>query len=162
METAAEESAAHNDIAHAFLSTTSFPNAAAAARCLSGLLPGSRCVVSAGCYSESSHHIAPHDDRAYRTVAGGARHSRTVAVVLHLSRGDWAAPGAGGAFCDLEAGVEHCPAFNTLFAFRVPRWHAVQPPGPAAPGRRLSLFGWFLKRGEAYRLDGAAQQGAAY
>lgn len=151
--TEASEAAEHNNIDHAFLSATSFPNAAAAARCLSGLLPAQRCVVSAGCYSDGGHHIAAHDDRAFRAVAGGARHSRTVAVVLHLSRGDWAAPGAGGAFCDLEGRQEHCPRFNTLFAFRVPRWHAVKPPGPDAPGRRLSLFGWFLRRGEAYQLD---------
>ena len=153
VETAAAESADHNDIAHSFLSATSFPNAAAAQRCLSGLLPAQRCVVSAGCYSGGGHHIAAHDDRAYRAVAGGARHSRTVAVVLHLSRGAWGAS-CGGQFCDLERGEEHCPAFNTLFAFRVPRWHAVKPPAPGAPGRRLSLFGWFLRRGEAYALEG--------
>ena len=155
VETAAAEAAESNDIAHAFLSATSFPNAAAAARCLSGLLPGRRCVVSAGCYSSGAHHIAPHDDRAYRLVAGGARHSRVVAVVLHLSRGAWGTR-SGGQFVDLQAGTEHVPHFNTLFAFDVPRWHAVKPPAPDAPGRRLSLFGWFLQRGEAYPLDGAA------
>ena len=154
VENAAAESAERNDISHSFLSATSYPNAAAAARCLSALLPGRRCVVSAGCYSSDAHHIAPHDDRAFRSVAG-ARHSRIIAVVLHLSRGAWDAT-AGGQFCDLQAGAEHSPAFNTLFAFDVPRWHAVKPPAPDAPGRRLSLFGWFLQRGEAYELDGGA------
>jgi len=164
VDTAASESAQHNDIAHSFLSATAFPNAAAAARCVAGLLPHLRCVVSAGCYSDASHHIAAHDDRAYRSVAGGARHSRTVAVVLHLSRGEWGSA-AGGQFCDLEGGggveaEEHSPQFNTLMAFRVPRWHAVKAPSADAPGRRLSLFGWFLQRGEAYQLDTGDADGA--
>ncbi len=56
--------------------------------------------------------------------------------------------------------VAHVPTFNTLCAFRVPRWHAVTPlaapphgaSASAAP-RRLSLFGWFLQPGELYELD---------
>ncbi len=61
------------------------------------------------------------------------------------------------------AAVEHVPTFNTLCAFRVPRWHAVtplSPPASAAAPRRLSLFGWFLQPGELYDLD-AGMNGSA-
>jgi Rps23 Pro-64 3,4-dihydroxylase Tpa1-like proline 4-hydroxylase len=159
VDTSAYEDATHNNIAHAFRSATAFPNAAAARAALGCLLPGRRAVVSAGAYTQAGHHIEAHDDRAYRDVAG-VRHSRSIAVVYHLSRGVWR-PEYGGLFVDMEANrdasgseggdVAHCPAFNTLFAFRVPRWHAVTPLAPGAP-RRLSLFGWFLERGELYPL----------
>ena len=57
---------------------------------------------------------------------------------------DLEAPGGGRAAV--------VPRFNTLVAFRVPRWHAVTPLAPGAP-RRLSLFGWFLRPGEAYEVQ---------
>ena len=80
------------------------------------------------------------------------RHSREVAAVYYLNPG-WA-PELGGHFVDLQSpggAVRHAPAFNSLVAFRVPRWHAVEAvaPGPAA---RYSVFGWWLQRGVSYEL----------
>ena len=41
------------------------------------------------------------------------------------------------------------PRFNTLVAFRVPRWHEVTPVEAGAPdGGRLSVFGWFYELAE--------------
>jgi Rps23 Pro-64 3,4-dihydroxylase Tpa1-like proline 4-hydroxylase len=120
-------------------------------------------VVSAGAYVAAGHHIAPHDDRAHRVVAGVELHSRAVAVVYHLCADAPWQRAHGGLFVDMEdasgAAVEHAPAFNTLFAFRIPRWHAVTPLAAAAP-RRLSLFGWFLARGKLYELHTGQQPSA--
>ncbi len=149
-------------MAHAFKSATAFPNAAAARNLLARLLPARRALVSAASYCEPGHGIQPHDDKAFRAVAG-LRHSRAVACVLHLSQG-WRAE-HGGLFLDLQQGADAgggnnpddparavVPAFNTLVAFKVPRMHAVTPVAPGAPPR-LSLFGWWLQPGELYDLD---------
>ena len=86
VRTAAEQDAAANNIAHAFLSTTAFANSHAVFRLLRELRPGAAATLSAGRY-EPGHWIEPHDDRAYRPLLG-VLHSRTVALVYHLSR-DW-------------------------------------------------------------------------
>ena len=65
--------------------------------------------------------------------------------------------GHGGAFVDLEGPGGRAvlvPRFNTLCAFRVPRWHSVEPVAAGAPRARMSIFGWFLSPGKFYDLDG--------
>ena len=70
-----------------------------------------------------------------------------MAVILYLTAAVWREE-YGGCFVDLggergEEGETVLPVFNTLVAFRIPRWHEVSPVTPAAPPRsRLSIFGW--------------------
>jgi Rps23 Pro-64 3,4-dihydroxylase Tpa1-like proline 4-hydroxylase len=138
----------NQSVSHSFLSSTVFPHSAAIRASLQRLIPGSRLLLSAGCYSAAGEHrIERHDDAAFRRMGGegGAMHARSVAVALYLSR-EWRSE-FGGAFVDLEEGEAKrvLPEFNSLVAFRVPRWHAVEPIEEGAP-RRLSLFGWFYNR----------------
>lgn len=44
----------------------------------------------------------------------------------------------------------YVPEFNSVIAFRVPRWHEVTPVIVDRP--RFSVFGWFLEEGELYPL----------
>ena len=139
---------------HHFHSSTSFPYSTPIRNMLARLVPHRRAVVSAACYTEGDG-IAPHDDKARRTIMGQV-HSRTIAVVLHLTPYTW--PEArndemGGLFVDHVAGKQYAPQFNTLVAFTVPRQHEVTPVQAAFPGKRLSLFGWFMEPGEKYRID---------
>ena len=139
---------------HRFHSSTSFPYSTPIRNMLARLVPHRRAVVSAACYTEGDG-IAPHDDKARRTIMGQV-HSRTIAVVLHLTPYTW--PEArndemGGLFVDHVAGKRYAPAFNSLVAFTVPRQHEVTAVQAAFPGKRLSLFGWFLEPGEKYSLD---------
>ena len=67
---------------------------------------------------------------------------------------DLEAPGGGRAAV--------VPRFNTLVAFRVPRWHAVERVAAGARAPRLSLFGWFLAPGRLYDLDLGGAGGGGY
>lgn len=44
----------------------------------------------------------------------------------------------------------HVPQFNSVVAFRVPRYHQVTPVSSSQP--RYSVFGWFLQPGQLYDL----------
>lgn len=44
----------------------------------------------------------------------------------------------------------HVPQFNSVVAFRVPRYHQVTPVSSGQP--RYSVFGWFLQPGQLYDL----------
>jgi hypothetical protein len=139
---------------HHFHSSTSFPYSTPIRNMLARLVPHRRAVVSAACYTEGDG-IAPHDDKAHRTILGQV-HSRTIAVVLHLTPYTW--PEArndemGGCFVDHVTGKQYAPQFNSLVAFTVPRQHEVTAVQAAFPGKRLSLFGWFLEPGEKYSID---------
>lgn len=98
--------------------------------------------------------IAPHDDKAHVSVESARGrtqlYSRKYAGILYLTRG-WKAR-FGGALLDFATETEHVPTFNTLIVFEVPRMHAVAP--VLIDGMpRLSVFGWWLKRGRLYELD---------
>ena len=45
----------------------------------------------------------------------------------------------------------YVPEFNSIAAFRVPRWHIVTPVACDEP--RYSVFGWFLSPGRLYELQ---------
>ncbi|KAI9033030.1 hypothetical protein DFJ74DRAFT_701192 [Hyaloraphidium curvatum] len=89
------------------------------------------CTLSAARYI-GGDHIVPHDDRAFHDVlidGAPVQHSRSVAMILHLTR-NWDAS-FGGGLVDLEdpeaeGGRRYVPEFNSLVAFRVPRWHVVE------------------------------------
>jgi Rps23 Pro-64 3,4-dihydroxylase Tpa1-like proline 4-hydroxylase len=54
--------------------------------------------------------------------------SRNIACIYYLTQG-WTAAD-GGHLVDLEAPggpQQHLPAFNSVVAFRIPRWHEVKP-----------------------------------
>jgi hypothetical protein len=59
------------------------------------------------------------------------------------------------------AGAEYVPEWNSLVAFKVPRFHEVTAVTSNRP--RYSIFGWFLQPGQLYPLHaaGAAAAGAA-
>ena len=44
----------------------------------------------------------------------------------------------------------YVPQFNSVIAFRVPRYHQVTPVSSSQP--RYSVFGWFLQPGQLYDL----------
>ena len=96
-----------------------------------------------------------------RGEAPGAELLHSAALAAHsvaLQRGAAAAELlrlAAGAQ-DPERHVRHAPTFNSLVAFRVPRWHAVEHVAPG-PHARLSVFGWWLTPGMRYPLHGAQQ-----
>lgn len=134
------------------------------------------CTFSAALYRSSSSttttttkpthdHIQQHDDRAYSHVlmpSGSLLlHSRSIAMILYLSKSwskEW-----GGLLVDLHDGkkVEYLPEFNSMVAFRVPRWHKVTE--VTEPGKkRYSLFGWVLEPGKKYELDMGDQGDGKY
>eukprot|EP00960_Hanusia_phi_P011095 325198-Hanusia_phi.AAC.1 len=72
----------------------------------------------------------------------------------------------GGALVDVETGNRYLPEFNSLIAFKIPRYHAVSD-GKETRGKfvtllqvepvrgsrpRYSIFGWFLTEGILYDL----------
>lgn len=52
---------------------------------------------------------------------------------------------------DVPAGDEYIPEFNSLIAFKIPRYHEVTP--VQQPAIRWSIFGWILKPGHLYDLQ---------
>ncbi|CAE7587568.1 RIOX1 [Symbiodinium natans] len=151
--TQAGRDAARNNVAHRF-SSRRFGSETLDRlfRVLGELLPGELNSFSAGRYLQGDH-IERHDDRQYTDVrmddGSTVLCSRTVAVIWYLTP-DWQKEW-GGAFQDLETGEEILPEFNTIVAFNVPRFHAVQPVTGRTP--RYSIFGWFLRPGKLYSLE---------
>lgn len=121
------------------------------------LLPQYESTFSAGRYN-SADHIEPHDDRAYKEI-DSVTYSRHIALIYYAAK-DWSEED-GGALVDLEGSIPtFVPEFNSLVAFAVPRWHAVEPVTTTTKPR-LSIFGWFLKQGTHYPLDlGSDAEGA--
>ena len=183
-----QENSGENPV-HRFESSTSFPYSTPIRNMLARLVPHRRAVISAARYGEGDC-IAPHNDKAYRTILGRV-HSRTIAVVLHLSPVTWEEERRdklGGNFVDLETGKQYAPRWNTLFAFTVPRQHEVTPVLDKFPfpGKRISLFGaslprlsltvdcspflagtllspgWFLEPGQKYSLDEGPEGGPSH
>ncbi|KAK3266960.1 hypothetical protein CYMTET_24449 [Cymbomonas tetramitiformis] len=121
---------------------------------IQSLFPFRRCSFQAGKYTKGCF-IEPHDDVAYKDV-DGVRYEREIAVIYYLTK-DWNAE-MGGCFVDLELGLEHVPAFNSLVAFRVPRLHQVTELYTSRD--RFSMFGWFYKpvhEGEVVENAGTQQ-----
>ncbi|KAI8468679.1 MAG: hypothetical protein J3K34DRAFT_477473 [Monoraphidium minutum] len=158
-DTRAGRDYAANNISHAFESTKGRAAGSRlrgalekAFRALSLLLPGSLFTFSAARYSRG-HHIEPHDDRAYTDVMMDdgqvVQCSRRVAAIYYLTP-DWKEEW-GGHLLDMETGQAHVPEFNTLIAFRIPRFHVVTPVDTDQP--RYSIFGWFLEPGRLYDLQ---------
>jgi len=115
-------------------------------------MPENLATFSAGKY-EKSHHIAPHDDRAYTDVLmdGGkkVKCSREIAVIYYLTKG-WTEE-MGGTLVDIPTKNRYVPEFNSLIAFTIPRFHEVE--AVIADRPRYSLFGWFLQEGILYDLE---------
>jgi Rps23 Pro-64 3,4-dihydroxylase Tpa1-like proline 4-hydroxylase len=143
----AEEDAKVNNIDHAFQSARTFPSHHALFALFKRIMPELMGDFSMGKYTES-HFIAPHDDRAYKEV-NGEHFSRHIAVIYYSSK-NWKAE-FGGQLVDMVTGKEYVPEFNSLVAFRVPRFHQVKP--VLVPSlERYSIFGWFFKPGINYEL----------
>ena len=89
------------------------------------------------------HFIEPHDDSAVVELddAPGQQWTRDIAVIYYLTKG-WRAK-YGGHLVDNTTGQVYVPEFNSLIAFRVPRWHEVTL-CTTSRRSRYSLFGWFL------------------
>ncbi|GAB4812976.1 hypothetical protein N2152v2_000022 [Parachlorella kessleri] len=153
--TTAGKDYAQNNISHQFWSTKHASAIIdAVVRVIGLLLPGQLNAFSAARY-DASHHIAPHDDRAYTPVQLDTGEvitcSREIGVIWYLTK-DWRAE-HGGALVDLEAAggrKAYVPLFNSVVMFRVPRFHEVTPVTSSRP--RYSLFGWFLQPGRRYEL----------
>uniref|UniRef100_A0A383W562 Fe2OG dioxygenase domain-containing protein n=1 Tax=Tetradesmus obliquus TaxID=3088 RepID=A0A383W562_TETOB len=154
--TAAGDDYVHNNIRHEFLSVKQGPPGLQDVfRIFTLLLPDSLFTFSAAKYCKAGH-IVPHDDRAYTQVLmdDGSMQlcSRTIACIYYLTHG-WS-EADGGHLVDLEAPggpQQHLPAFNSVVAFRIPRWHEVKPVTGDRP--RYSIFGWFLEPGKLYELN---------
>lgn len=58
-----------------------------------------------------------------------------------------------------DAGKEYVPEFNSIVAFKVPRYHEVTAVTSRRP--RLSIFGWFLQPGKLYELYTGEEKVAA-
>eukprot|EP00882_Tetradesmus_deserticola_P015103 GHRQ01016079.1.p1 GENE.GHRQ01016079.1~~GHRQ01016079.1.p1 ORF type:complete len:321 (+),score=104.82 GHRQ01016079.1:337-1299(+) len=166
--TAAGDEYVHNNIQHEFLSVKQGPPGLQEVfRVFTLLLPDSLFTFSAAKYCKAGH-IVPHDDRAYTQVMmdDGSMQlcSRSIACIYYLTKG-WS-DADGGHLADLEAPggpQQHLPAFNSMVAFRIPRWHEVRPVTGDKP--RYSIFGWFLEAGRLYELNTggqAPQQPAAH
>ena len=140
-----------NNISHKFWSSKTAANLSNIFRAIGILQPGHLSTFSAGKY-ERSNHIEPHDDRAYTNVMleDGAqiRCSRDIAVIYYLTK-DWK-ESDGGTLVDIPTGTRYVPEFNSLVAFRIPRFHEVT--AVTADRARYSIFGWFLTEGILYDL----------
>eukprot|EP00890_Picochlorum_soloecismus_P001335 jgi/Picsp_1/2201/NSC_05665-R1_prolyl 4-hydroxylase alpha subunit len=154
LKTEAEEDYARNDISHSFVSTKSGNGIEMILRIFGLLYPDSLHVFSAARYSGSKgDHIDRHDDRAYvnvtMTTGEIVQCSRSIAIIFYLTK-DWSRE-MGGLLIDCETGDEFVPEFNSLVAFRIPRFHVVTPVVP--PHERYSIFGWILEPGKLYQLN---------
>ncbi|KXZ57006.1 hypothetical protein GPECTOR_1g909 [Gonium pectorale] len=134
-ETSAREDYTHNNIDHSFSSVKQARGLDAVTRLFSLVRPGALNSFSAARYCRSDH-IAPHDDRAYTQVrldnGRVITTSRTLAVIYYLTK-DWREE-YGGVLLDLEdpasppgQPTRYVPVWNSVVAFRVPRYHAVTP-----------------------------------
>ncbi|GLC38925.1 hypothetical protein PLESTB_000462000 [Pleodorina starrii] len=157
-DTSASTDYRQNNISHSFSSVKHARGLDAVVRLFSLVRPDSLNAFSAAKYCKQDH-IAPHDDRAYTQVQLDNGRviitSRTLAVIYYLTR-DWREE-YGGVLVDLEdpsapagEGRKYVPLWNSLVAFRVPRYHAVTPMTTTRP--RYSIFGWFLEPGKLYEL----------
>eukprot|EP01121_Diplochlamys_sp_Union-15-3_P022170 TRINITY_DN9360_c0_g1_i4.p1 TRINITY_DN9360_c0_g1~~TRINITY_DN9360_c0_g1_i4.p1 ORF type:complete len:224 (+),score=42.17 TRINITY_DN9360_c0_g1_i4:50-721(+) len=152
VKTYSKENYQQNDIEHSFLSTKCGLGVPELCRVISILLPGELNTFSAAKY-EKTHHIMPHDDRAYTDVLmeDGTIQvcSRSIAIIYYLTK-DWMGE-YGGNLIDLETGNTYVPEFNSLIAFKVPHLHQVTK--VETNKSRYSIFGWFLKPGKLYDLE---------
>lgn len=160
LKTEAEENYARNDISHSFVSTKSGNGIESILRIFGLLYPDSLHVFSAARYSGSKgDHIDRHDDRAYVdvTMATGeiVQCSRSIAIIYYLTK-CWSRE-KGGLLIDCETGDCYVPEFNSLVAFRIPRFHVVTPVVP--PHERYSIFGWILEPGKLYHLNTEVRSG---
>jgi hypothetical protein len=136
-----------NNIAHAFMISRLFPNHDPIFNIFRQLLPNCENSFSAGRYTKS-HYISPHDDRQFTEIDGNI-YSRTIALIYYLTP-DWKKEN-GGALVDIEGDQTYIPEYNSLIAFKVPRWHEVEPCVTDKP--RYSIFGWYLQLGQLYELN---------
>lgn len=88
-------------------------------------------------------------DRAYKVI-NDTVYSRDIACIYYVAK-DWKAED-GGALIDVPSQQKYIPLFNSLVAFQVPRFHAVEPV-KSATKERMSIFGWFLLPGQTYELQ---------
>jgi Rps23 Pro-64 3,4-dihydroxylase Tpa1-like proline 4-hydroxylase len=155
-EAYAAENASANNIDHAFHSARTFASHHAVFALFKRIMPHLLGDFSMGRYTES-HFIAAHDDRAYKEV-NGDHFSRHIALIYYCSK-DWK-PEYGGQLLDLQDNKEYVPEFNSVVAFKVPRFHEVKPVlSPTA--QRFSIFGWFFKPGISYDLYLGEEAGSA-
>jgi ribosomal protein L16 Arg81 hydroxylase len=136
-----------NNIAHAFMISRLFPNHDPIFNIFRQLLPNCENSFSAGRYTKS-HYISPHDDRQFTEIDGNI-YSRTIALIYYLTP-DWKKEN-GGALVDIGGDQTYIPEYNSLIAFKVPRWHEVEPCVTDKP--RYSIFGWYLQLGQLYELN---------
>jgi Rps23 Pro-64 3,4-dihydroxylase Tpa1-like proline 4-hydroxylase len=146
--TQADDDVSHNNIRHLFSSSKSFPNCGAIFNIFRRLAPSYESTFSIGNY-RTGHFIDPHDDRAHVEI-DGELFSRYIAAIYYLTP-DWQAKD-GGALIDMETKSRYVPEFNSLIAFKVPRWHQVETV-TSQEKARYSVFGWFLKKGRLYSLN---------
>lgn len=158
--TEATQDYSQNNINHRYLGAKSFPFDDAIYYLFRQLIPTQTCTLNAAKYVQS-HYIDPHDgttliinyssiiDRAYKEI-NSETYSRDIAVIYYLAK-DWKAED-GGALIDVPTQKQYVPLFNSLVAFQVPRFHAVEP--VKSPNKeRISLFGWFMLPGQSYDLQ---------
>ena len=144
---------ASNNIEHAFYSCKSAPGLEELLRIFVAWQPERLQSFSAAKY-ECTHHIEPHDDCAFTTVAMDdgtlVECSRDIAVILYLTP-EWRTE-HGGVLRDLDGHADLTPEFNSAVIFRVPRMHEVTPV-TTTEHTRYSLFGWYLQPGRLYDLE---------
>jgi hypothetical protein len=152
IRTDADEDYQQNNIEHSFLSVRKGPQLESVYRALALLRPGELHSFSAAKY-QSSHHIAPHDDKAFTNCKmddGSIQScSRDIAVIYYLTK-NWKEE-YGGLLLDLEGNKTYIPEYNSAVVFSVPRFHQVTRVLTTRP--RYSIFGWWLVPFEKYKLS---------